>query len=114
VVIALVHGVISPQIAAQAQALGARYVGSFADETRSAPQATVGSVVVNFGDDYRAAVRSWTGKTFEPTIHTGGVADGALSATALSQGLQGRQADLDAAVERLRSKSVQWPAGSGC
>lgn len=114
VVVALVHGVISPQIAAQAQSLGVRYVGSFADESRSAPEATVGSVVVNFGDDYRDAVRGWTGGTFEPTIHTGGVADGALSPTALAPELSDRQADLDAAVERLRTGEVQWPADSGC
>lgn len=114
VVIALVHGVISPQIAAQTQSLGARYVGSFADESPSAPQATVGSVVVNFGDDYRNAVRSWTGGTFEPTIHTGGVAEDAMAPTALGGELANRQTDLDAAVERLRAGTVQWPAGSGC
>jgi basic membrane protein A and related proteins len=114
VIIALVHGVISPQIAAQAQSLGVRYVGSFADESASAPQATVGNVVINFGDDYVEAVRSWLDGTFEPTVHTGGVADGAIGVTPLAQGLADRQTDLDAAVEALRAGSVQWPADTGC
>lgn len=113
-VIATVHGVISPQIAAQTQTLGARYVGSFADETASAPKATVGSVVVNFGDDYRDAVRTWLDKSFDPSIHTGGVASGALKTTPLAQDLAGKQAELDAATEKVRAGSVQWPAESGC
>ena len=114
VVIATVHGVISPQIAAQAQALGVRYVGSFADETDSAPNATVGSVVINFGDDYREAVRTWTEGTFDAAIHTGGVADGAVTTTPLAGDLAGKQAQLDAVIEKLRTESVQWPAESGC
>jgi basic membrane lipoprotein Med (substrate-binding protein (PBP1-ABC) superfamily) len=111
VIIALVHGGVSPQIAAEAQTQGAYYIGSFGDETASAPEATVASVVVDFQDVYEEAVEGWTSGDFDASINTRGVAEGMIATTPLTLGFEDKQPQVDAALEQLRNGEITWPEG---
>ena len=111
VIVALAHGGVSPQVAAEAQSLGAYYVGSFMDESESAPEATAASVVIDFQEVYEEAVQSWTSGDFDASITTRGVAEGMITATPLAQGFEDRQSELDAVVEQLTNGEIDWPEG---
>lgn len=111
VIIALVHGGVSPQIAAEAQAQGAKYVGSFLDESASAPEATVASVVIDFQQVYEEAVQGWVDGDFDASITTRGVQEGMITTTPLAPEFEDRQPDLDATVDQLSNGEVDWPEG---
>ena len=111
VLTAPVHGGISPQIAAEAQKNGVYYVGSFADEAPSAPEAVVSSVFVNFLQSYSQAVDTWMNGTFDPSINILGVADGVIDSTPLTLGFEDKQATIDGVKQQLANAEVAWPEG---
>lgn len=112
VITAPVHGGISPQIAAQAQKDGVYYIGAFADESASAPEAVVSSVYVNFLESYTEAVDSWVNGTFNPSINILGVADGVIDSTPLTLGFEDKQPEVDAVKQQLANGEVVYPEGA--
>lgn len=111
VITAPVHGGVSPQIAAQAQKDGVYYIGAFADESASAPEAVVSSVYVNFVNSYTEAVDTWMNGTFDPSINILGVQDGVIDSTPLTLGFEGKQAEVDAVKQQLANDEVVYPDG---
>lgn len=111
VITAPVHGGVSPQIAAQAQKDGVYYIGAFADESASAPEAVVSSVYVNFLESYTEAVDSWMNGTFQPSINILGVQDGVIASTPLTLGFEGKQPEVDAVTQQLANGEVVYPDG---
>jgi basic membrane protein A len=111
VITAPVHGGISAQIAAQAQKDGVYYVGAFADESASAPEAVVSSVYVDFLASYTEAVDSWMNGTFNPSLNTLGVADGGIDSTPLTLGFEGKQPEVDTVKQQLANAEVVYPEG---
>lgn len=111
VLTAPVHGGVSPQIAAQAQKDGVYYVGAFADESASAPEAVVSSVYVNFLESYTEAVDTWMNGTFDPSINILGVSDGVIDSTPLTLGFEGEQGEVDAVKQQLANNEVVYPDG---
>lgn len=108
VITAPVHGGVSPQVAAQAQKDGVYYIGAFADEAASAPEAVVSSVYVNFLESYTEAVDSWMNGTFDPSINILGVQDGVIDSTPLTLGFEGKQAEVDAVKQQLANNEVVY------
>lgn len=108
VITAPVHGGVSPQIAAQAQKDGVYYIGAFADEAASAPDAVVSSVYVNFLESYTEAVDSWMNGTFSPSINILGVKEGVIDSTPLTLGFEGKQGEVDQVKQQLANNEVTF------
>ncbi|HEY0279039.1 MAG TPA: BMP family ABC transporter substrate-binding protein [Solirubrobacterales bacterium] len=113
-VVALVQGAVSPQIASRAQSEGAYYVGSFGNEEKFAPKATVTSTVINFGQGYEQAVDGWMEGNFSPEIHTTGFKAGTIEQTPLTHGFEKDQSKLDEQIKKVEAGEVQWPSGGAC
>ncbi|MSO94877.1 MAG: BMP family ABC transporter substrate-binding protein [Thermoleophilia bacterium] len=101
VLFAVATGGASPAIAARAQQLGKLYVGSYGDESRFAPKATVTSAVLKFGLGYVAVAKQRQSGTFKPGIIRKGVADGYISLTAFRLGKTAQEAQAAAILKNL-------------
>jgi basic membrane lipoprotein Med (substrate-binding protein (PBP1-ABC) superfamily) len=107
VIVSVTQGGIAPQIAARAQAENASYIGSYDDEEKFAPKATVGSVVVDLSAGYEEAVKSWLAGNFDPSIHTTGAAEGTIKMNVRDD----LNAQMQTVLDKLKSGGVTWPAG---
>jgi basic membrane protein A len=110
VIVSVTQGGIAPQIAARAQAEDASYIGSYDDEEKFAPDATVGSVVVDLSAGYEEAVKTWLNGTFDPRIHTTGAAEGTIKLN-VRDDLSDVDGEMQTVLEEVKSGAVKWPAG---
>lgn len=109
VLVGITHGSISPQIAARVQDAGKFYIGSYGDETKFAPKATVTSGLLNFKLGYEKVARQRLAGTFTPGIFRGGIKDGFVKLTPLRLGFQGKQKQVDALLARVASGKLEIP-----
>jgi basic membrane protein A len=110
VIVSVTQGGIAPQIAARAQAEDVNYIGSYDDEEKFAPKATVGSVVVDLSNGYEQAVKTWLDGSFDPSIHTTGAAEGTIKVN-VRDDLSDVDSEMQAVMDKVKSGEVEWPAG---
>lgn len=112
VIVAVTQGGISPQIAAAVQSAGKLYVGSYADETKFAPKATVTSAVFDFSLGYQRVAQAKLDGTFKPAIYHYGVKQGFIKlAKPFRLGHAGIQSKVDSYLARLAAGKIKIP---GC
>lgn len=112
VIVAVTQGGISPQIAAAVQSAGKLYVGSYADETKFAPKATVTSAIFDFSLGYQRVAQAKLDGTFKPAIYHYGVKQGFIKlAKPFRLGHAGIQAKVDSYLTRLAAGKIKIP---GC
>ena len=110
VIIPVTQGSVSPQIAARVQDRGKWYLGSYGDETRFAPKATVTNAVVKFELGYRTVAQQRAAGTFAPGIHRGTIANGFIKLTPYRLGFAKLQAKTDALIKKAASGKVNLSA----
>ncbi|MSO94897.1 MAG: BMP family ABC transporter substrate-binding protein [Thermoleophilia bacterium] len=73
VILALTNGGVSGSIAGRVQQLGKTYIGSYGDESKFAPKATVTSVAANLSDAYGTIAQQVASGTFKPGLFVTGI-----------------------------------------
>jgi basic membrane lipoprotein Med (substrate-binding protein (PBP1-ABC) superfamily) len=109
---AVTHGGISPAIAQRVQSAGRWYVGSIANETKSAPKATVASVLLSNRQGYERVGLSVLNDTFKAQITHNGVKEGFVRVTPFRLGFQSKNGTLQRLVAKLKGGGVTWPKGA--
>jgi basic membrane lipoprotein Med (substrate-binding protein (PBP1-ABC) superfamily) len=112
VIVAVTQGGISPQIAAAVQSAGKLYVGSYADETKFAPKATVTSAIFDFSLGYQRVAQAKLAGTFKPGIYHYGIKEGFIKlAKPFRLGHSSIQKKVDSYLARLAAGKIKIP---GC
>jgi basic membrane protein A len=112
VIVAVTQGGISPQIAAAVQSAGKLYIGSYADETKFAPKATVTSAIFDFSLGYERVAQAKLAGTFKPGIYHYGIKQGFIRlAKPFRLGKSGIQKKVDSYLSRLAAGKIKIP---GC
>jgi basic membrane lipoprotein Med (substrate-binding protein (PBP1-ABC) superfamily) len=101
VITAIVHGVPAA-IAARAQQAGNHYIGSYDDETRSAPKAAFTAATYEFKIAYDEVAKQLAGGTFDAGPHTYGIKDGFIKLLPFKLGFE----DADAKAQDLMEKAA--------
>jgi basic membrane protein A len=111
-VVAVTQGGISPQIAATVQSAGKYYIGSFADETKFAPKATVTSAIFDFSLGYERVAKQKLAGTFKPAIYHYGVKQRFIRLSKpFHLGFGNIQSKVDSYLARLANGQIKIP---GC
>jgi basic membrane lipoprotein Med (substrate-binding protein (PBP1-ABC) superfamily) len=112
VIVVAVNSVVSPQIASRAQDAGKLYIGSYVDESKYAPNATVLSVITDFLGGYRTVADQVAKNQFKPGQYIKGIEHAWVKATPFRAGVggltQARAKQLDV---RLRNLAQQLARG---
>jgi basic membrane protein A and related proteins len=112
VIVAVTQGGLSPQIAAAVQRAGKLYIGSYADETKFAPKATLTSAIFDFSLGYQRVAQAKLDETFKPAIYHYGVKQGFIRlAKPFRLGYSRIQAKVDSYLARLTAGKIKIP---GC
>lgn len=100
--------------AARAEKEGVKYVGSWTDESKLAPNATVSSVVIDFAKGYEKVGDAVAAGKFQGDVIREGVATDYFRFLPLRLEIEGKDAEVKAAVEKLIAGEVTFPADGPC
>lgn len=114
VLLGITQGGTTPQIAARVQEAGNYFIGSYDDESASAPDAVVTSVILSFEAGYTESVESWLDGSFSPTINVKGIEDGFLELTEFRLGFDELQPEVETLIDQLLSGEISFPADGLC
>lgn len=102
------------QIARAAGERGGYFVGYLEDSSDLAPDAVVTSVPFDFTYGYEKVADAVESGDFEPGIFHSGLADGSIEVVDFGLGFEDRQADVEALLDRLKTREISFPEGSEC
>jgi basic membrane lipoprotein Med (substrate-binding protein (PBP1-ABC) superfamily) len=98
VISAIVHGV-NQAIAARIQSAGNYYIGSYDDESRFAPKATVTNATFEFDIAYGNVAKELAAGTFSPGPHSYGIKDGFITLMPFKLGHEDKTAKAEAIMK---------------
>lgn len=102
------------QIATAAAERGGYFVGYLADSSDINPDSVVTSVLFDFTYGYEKVAEAVESGNFEPGIHHTGLADGSIQVLPFGLGFEDRQAEVEELLEKLKTREIEFPAGSEC
>lgn len=101
---------LTPPIAVRVQEEGQIFIGTFADESPSAPDATATSIAIEFKKGYETVAQELEAGTFDASIHRLGYADGYLTLLPFADRYASVSDTADGLLAKLKSGEVDLNA----